>query len=163
MWSQSIDGHGPRLGRPAGIRNSLLGIVTTKPMQVATIVKAVSFFLLLSIVVLGCGRGDVQRQHLRGKVTYQGRPVPAGLILFNPIQTEGKGGSRGGARIVQGTYDTQAKDGLAVPVGKTQVLVTGYSKLAESEESGPAQPLFQGYETSVEVTPETTTFDINIP
>ena len=114
-------------------------------------------------IVAGCGNPNVERQHIQGKVTFRGKPVTTGQILFNPVETEGKGGARGGARIVDGHFDTSGERGLAAPVGQVTVLVTGFSVGEEDSEAGPGDPLFKTYKTTLEVTGETTTFDVDVP
>ena len=80
----------------------------------------------LSIVVLllavlcgasGCEK-KVQYYHVWGKITYQGQPIPAGSITFDPDIAGGVDGRQGFAMIKNGEYDTRIDDGRPTPGGK---------------------------------------------
>jgi hypothetical protein len=64
---------------------------------------------LMGLVVLcaaGCTCGDDGR-HLSGTVTFDGKPVAAGVIYFDPDGTKGHTGSQGYAVIKNGRFDTR--------------------------------------------------------
>jgi hypothetical protein len=54
----------------------------------------------------GCGDKGPQRYQFAGKVTYQGQPVPAGIMYFDP-DVPGNDGPQGHATIKDGAYDTR--------------------------------------------------------
>ncbi len=61
--------------------------------------------ILAWAVLGGCGRGE-HRFELSGTVTYEGRPVPAGYIVFNPDAAAGNTGPGSTADIRDGRYAT---------------------------------------------------------
>lgn len=40
----------------------------------------------------GCGKSGVERHNLSGQVTFRGKPLPAGLIVFEPDSRDGNEG-----------------------------------------------------------------------
>jgi hypothetical protein len=62
-------------------------------------------FICLTLAVTGCSRGP-KRYVVSGTITYQGRPVPAGRILFEPDVEKGNRGPGGVAEIYDGSYCT---------------------------------------------------------
>jgi hypothetical protein len=74
--------------------------------------------LLLSglLVAAGCNN-EPKRYHVWGKATYQGQPIPAGSITFDPDIPAGGRGPQGFAIIKNGEYDTR-NDGLGHVGGK---------------------------------------------
>jgi hypothetical protein len=80
-------------------------------------------------LLLGCGHGsDLPRVTVSGKVSYQGRPIPEGLIAFVPIkETKGPTSS---AIITNGVYDVTAAGG--VPLGTHRVEIQAFRPLGTS-------------------------------
>jgi hypothetical protein len=65
-----------------------------------------AFFLSLCLtLVLGCA-AKPKPTHLSGKVTFKGRPVPAGYIAFTPDVGNGGRGSIKVLQIKDGIYDS---------------------------------------------------------
>jgi hypothetical protein len=81
----------------------------------------------------GCGGGK-PNYHVSGTVTFEGKPIPKGLIFFDP---EGPG-PQGYASIVNGHYNT-AEQGKGIAGGKYNVRVNGFDG-----KEGPDAPLGQG-------------------
>jgi hypothetical protein len=116
----------------------------------------------LVCLLLGCSKGGVDRYALSGKVTYKGEPVPFGRIVFTPDLSRGNDGPQGIARIVDGQYHTD-KTGKGAVTGSLIVQIDGYTAMPSSNEGGDAKPLFQNWTTSIELAPEQSTFDFEIP
>lgn len=117
-------------------------------------------------VVAGCGGQRGYR--VSGKVTFQGKPVPAGKILFSPDATKGNTGPTGYADIKDGEYDTALPGGKGVVGGPMIVEITGNDPSAKSDGSGPVEPgtvksLFPRYETKAELPKSETTKDFEVP
>jgi hypothetical protein len=122
------------------------------------------FTLLLAAalpVFLGCGSGP-KRHRISGKVTFQGRTVPAGEIIFNPDVSKGKDGVQGFALIRDGAYDTGSPGGKGVGAGPHVVVIRGYDGKPRGELPFGA-PLFPEREEKVELPGERTTRDFNVP
>lgn len=126
------------------------------------------FAPLVGLVLLDTGCGMLpQPGWLRGTVTYQGKPVPAGEISFTP-DPPGRGPDIPMVcQIRNGTY--QVAFSRAMPDGRYVVKIVGL------EAAGPAglvpnatvspytKALFRPYEATVEVTRSVTTYDFEVP
>src|SRR5690606_18361407 len=82
------------------------------PSLLAT-VKLVACCILLATI--GCSKSGPKTAPIRGTVTFDGRPVKDGDILFIP---ENKSLSPEAGRIVDGRYETRAK------IGKNRVEIS---------------------------------------
>lgn len=109
----------------------------------------------------GCSGGDdLERYHISGIVTYQGKPVPVGNVAFEP---EKKGIGGGFAPIKDGKYDTSV-DGRAHLGGKHKISIVGFDGVADpNDPDSPAVPMFHPYKTEVTLSTETGTMDFEIP
>jgi hypothetical protein len=113
-------------------------------------------------LVSGCGGASgPERYELSGTVQFQGKPVPAGQIVFEPDSSKGNVGPQGMAEIREGKYDT--RDGGRGMVGGPHVVrIRGYDRLS-LDEMHPPQPLFPEYETTVDLSKEDGVYDFDVP
>jgi hypothetical protein len=112
-------------------------------------------------VLAGCDSGP-KKYHVSGQVLFDGKPVPAGEIYFDPDVSRGHDGPQGFARIKDGKYDTR-ETGLPVTAGPHRVRILGFDGKA-----GPELPLgrrlFPEYKTPVEVPEQADApLDFNVP
>jgi hypothetical protein len=115
------------------------------------------------LVSTGCGQRGPTRFHLEGKVTFDGQPVPSGLIRFEPDSTKGNTGPVGYAAIKHGRYTTATDGSKGSLNGPIVAFLTG----------GPApdpkvefpKMWFVDYSTTLTLEPKSgaTTFDIDVP
>lgn len=110
----------------------------------------------------GCGGGE-KLYDVSGTVTYDGgKPVPAGMVYFDPDPTRGGSGTQGFANVKDGRYDT-AVDGKGVRGGGGYVIrVFGYDGKSANE-APLGQPLFPEYEFRKELPKEKTDLPIEVP
>lgn len=73
-------------------------------------------------IQVGCGGGDLEKVVVSGNVSYRGRPVENGDVLFYPAANTQ--GPVSGASIKDGRYVASAKGG--VPVGRHQVQIRAF-------------------------------------
>lgn len=121
--------------------------------------------LAISVVVLvlvGCGASGPPRTHVAGNVTYQGKPVPAGIILFEPDAKRGGDGPQGFAHIKNGKFDTR-ENGKMVCRGPILVNVQAYDGVSKGAENPLGSPLFASYEQAVDIGDGEPTLAIEIP
>ena len=117
--------------------------------------------LVLGLAALaGCG-SEEKLYRVSGTVTYNGKPIPKGLIFFDPDGTKGTAGGQGFANIIDGKYDTAA-EGKGVRGGAYVVRVNGFDG-KEANEAPFGQPLFPEYTGNKELPKEDSTFDVNVP
>ncbi len=124
--------------------------------------------LLLASSLFGCGGSKGNR--VSGKVTFAGKPVPAGKIYFMPDGSKNNSGATGYAEINDGAYDTSATGGQGVTIGAMIVAIEGFDpatagKKEKGDTSGEetTKSLFPRYETTVELPGSATTKDFDVP
>jgi hypothetical protein len=82
--------------------------------------------LLIMIALAGCGSGGPEFHQLKGKATFDGKPIVYGTIEFIPDAKKGHKGPAGNAEIVDGLYDTSAASGKGLSKGPHVARVTVY-------------------------------------
>lgn len=124
---------------------------------------ATAALVLLSGLVVGCG-GD-KLGHVSGKVTFGGKPVPAGSIQIQPDGSKGNVGPSGYAEIKDGKYDTQLSGGKAAKPGPVIFAVEGIDPVPPPGAAPDVTTtvLFPRYEVSGELPPATSIKDIEVP
>lgn len=112
----------------------------------------------------GCaGNEGPTRYDLAGTVTFDGKPVPAGVILFTPDAAKNNRGPTGFAKIKDGKYDTR-QEGKGTVGGPHTVAISGFDGNARPQEELPdGRPLFSDYSLDVEFPQATTTHDFAVP
>jgi hypothetical protein len=113
------------------------------------------------MVTLGCGTGQ-REYHLSGAISYQGKPVPTGNIVFEPDATKGNQGSPGYAKIKDGRYDTRAEEGKATVGGPHLVRIMGRDGIPRGELVN-GMPVFPDYSTTADLPKEDSTKDFEVP
>ena len=106
-----------------------------------------SAFPFLLLLVAGCGGSDRTLYHVQGTVTFDGQPVPAGTIFFEPDAKAGNDGTQGFAEIKNGRYDT-AESLKGVTGGAYQVRVNGFQPPAGG---APPKILFKDFRQSMQL------------
>lgn len=92
--------------------------------------------IALPVLLAGCGDGGPTRYSASGKVTFQGKPVPTGTIMFTPAGSEG--GAIGVADIFDGKFRTRPDKG--VPAGKYVARVRGHGEPGAQPDPGEGLP-----------------------
>jgi len=104
-----------------------------------SLVLVVGFCLMAFLP--GCGRDGFGTAPVKGKITYKGKPLTTGTILFKP---EGDKPSATGEIQPDGTYvlTTYSGDDGAV-LGKHDILITAFEDMSNRlpEDRSPAPPL----------------------
>ena len=135
----------------------------------------------VAISSIGCGRPGPARQVVHGSVTFAGRPVPAGLIRFEPAVELGNRAAMGEAVIHDGRYRTEPGRSpgrgphLVRLVGGDGVAPVAISPAAQSDPefariqaaAAAARPLgkewFRDHVVKVEITGDGRPLDIDVP
>ena len=117
--------------------------------------------LAASLVFLLTGCGGEKVHHLSGTVSFKGKPVPAGHIVFEPDAAAGNTGGPAFAKIKDGRYDTR-EEGQGTLGGPHIVQIHGRDGIPRGElVSG--LPLFPDYTTKVDLPKQETTQDFEVP
>lgn len=123
--------------------------------------------LVIASTFLGCSDAP-DTYNVSGNVTFDGKPIPRGLIRFVPDSSKENSGPAGVAVIIDGKYDTSAEGGKGHVGGPMVVHIEGHdpAKAKETDEETGEEvvvPLFQSYETTVELSKGDETKDFAVP
>lgn len=126
--------------------------------------RAILAVLLGSLTApAGCGTTETDQAAVQGTVTYQGKPVPAGTIVFEPDVARGNQGPSGFATIKDGQYSTR-DSGKGIRPGSVTLWISGFDGVnSANSDSGMGKPLFSTYKTSGKVTDSPTPLDVEVP
>lgn len=116
---------------------------------------------LALVVLAGCSRtaDGPQRNQLKGRVTFQGKPVQDGRIVFAPDDKKGNSGPGAIAFIREGTFETPA--GHGVISGPHVVDILGYDqKVDMSTDDEPDATVKQSLEVVLPKDGGTYDFDL---
>lgn len=118
---------------------------------------------LAAIVVIsaaGCGKEGPERYRLSGAITWEGKPVPSGMVTFEPA-SKGIGG--GFAPIVNGTYDTDLT-GRGHLGGEHTVSIAGFAGTADpNDPDSAAVSMFKPVTFTSDLPKESSTMDLLLP
>ncbi len=108
----------------------------------------------------GCGEALPEMYTVQGLVRFDGQPVPAGEVVFEPNPTAGNHGHQTRAEIVDGRYATLSNRG-AVP---GEVVIRVYAYDGQPRADAPrGSPLAKVYETQATLPKADSTQDFEIP
>ncbi len=124
---------------------------------------AAVWLLIAAAVWPGCGQDDPTSFRVRGTVTYQGEPVPRGIVYFDPDPARNNRGPQGYAIVEHGEYDTAGRSGRGIVGGPYRVRVSGFNGLNRSEMMPYGSPLFAEQLIEKDFAHEDSVFDIDIP
>lgn len=129
----------------------------------ARLAKAEHCHWLACLMMLSAGCGGVDgpaRYRVSGEVRYEGKPVPAGEIVFRPNTNKGNDGPGSVARIADGRYQTDS--GRGVVGGAYIVEIVGFDGV-QSAESLDGSVLFSPRTEEVEFPLSAATHDFDLP
>ncbi len=120
----------------------------------------------ITFIVAGCSDAEkgLKRFKVSGTVTFDGKPVPFGMITFTPDSAKGNEGPQGFAKIIDGKFNTTSGNGRGIIGGAHQIKINGTSE-ENSGEMGPddmpitPKPLFKTYKTEFDFPKEDATKD----
>ena len=115
------------------------------PMQSGVMHPA--FAVLALLLCVGCGNG---RYPITGEVTFDGKPVEVGTIVFEPA--DGQGPTTGG-KIKDGKY--ALADNAAPLPGKKKVRISAARKTGRRIPAGPPAPPDMMVEETIRYIPRT--------
>ena len=117
--------------------------------------------VVIAWLTAGCGgSGGPARYDLSGKVSYGGKPVPAGRIVFEPDGAKGNSGPASYAEIHDGRY--AAPRGKGTVGGPHRVRIAGFDGHGAGE-SPEGAPLFSEYRTTAKLPTQDGTRDFDVP
>lgn len=125
-------------------------------------------FIVCLLMIAGCGTDappGPDRFPVSGSVTFEGQPVPAGEIFFEPDAEKGNSGPVASTTFREGEYSLDADSGHVG--GAMIVRVIGYDGKPpdgpEAEMNPHGMQLFPPYRTQIELPADASTRDIDVP
>lgn len=122
--------------------------------------------LLLTLPLCGCGgKAPANVVHVSGTITYQGKPIPVGTIIFEPDPAKGNKGPQGFAYIKDGKFDTRvSRDGKEAAIGAQIVRITGGDGVNPDTFTPLGNLLFDNeYTVNMELSKEQTPLQLDLP
>jgi len=121
--------------------------------------------MLLLIGMLGCSFQEPSSGfQLSGEATWNGKPIPLGMIIFSPDGSEGNSGPQCIAQIVDGHFATNGVKGHVGGAHRVDLFATdGVPAMIDGviDEKGTA--LFTPYQTSLVLPMAEGTVSIDVP
>jgi hypothetical protein len=115
-----------------------------------------------STLLAGCSESGPPRFEVSGTVTYEGKPVPVGSILFQPDPAVGNEGPYGSATIKDGKFDTRL-EGEPTIGGEQIVLIEAFDGKVENPEYAPyGKSIAGGYQQPHQLPQADATLDIEL-
>jgi len=127
-----------------------------------TLTRATASILVVVFAVLLSGCGSEKIHDLSGTITFKGKPVPAGHIVFEPDTSAGNSGAAGYATIKDGRYDTRILEGRGTEGGPHHVRILGLDGKPRGELLN-GMPVFPEYSTTADLPKEDGQVDFEVP
>ncbi len=120
------------------------------------------YFLALAgwLVTSGCAKAP-GTYPVAGTVSFQGKPLPAGVIFFDPDVLKKNDGPQGYAIIQNGQYNTADPGGRGVVGGPYVVRIEGFDG-KPGRELPLGKPLFTDFKKALELPAATSVQDFDI-
>jgi len=115
-------------------------------------------FLGVLLMLIGCS--DSGLYEVSGKVTWGGKPVPAGWVIIEPDPAHGNTGPQSRAPIKDGVFRTQA--GRGAIAGHVLISIEGFDGVYNPE-NAMGKAIFSPYPTTAEFPRKTSTVDFDVP
>ena len=118
---------------------------------------------LLLASAAGCGQRGPERFRVSGTVTYAGKPVPLGRVVFEPDTSRGNDGPQGFAPIENGRFDTSGPHCRGMVGGPMRVRIDGLEMKAGEDAAASGKLLFPSYEEAVDLPRANVVRDFVVP
>ncbi|UUO07751.1 hypothetical protein M4951_05430 [Blastopirellula sp. J2-11] len=90
------------------------------------------------LLAVGCAeKASVNQFDVSGVVTFDGKPVPHGSIIFQPDEAQGNAGPYGSAMIKDGKFDTRVDNGTATIGGPHLISIEAFDGVEPNQDYAP--------------------------
>jgi hypothetical protein len=127
-----------------------------------TRIEPAASFCVILVAALLSGCGGEKTYNLSGTVSFQGKPVPRGYIVFEPDTSAGNSGAAAFAKIKDGHYDTRIEDGRGTVGGSHLIRIRGFDGIPAGE-LRDGSLLFPDYNTTADLPKDDGTHDFEVP
>jgi hypothetical protein len=114
------------------------------------------------VLAFGCGPDGPPIYNVSGTIKYDGKPVPKGIISFDPDSSKGTAGKMGYAEILNGQFDTKT-GGFGVRGGAYLIRISAFDGDKNVYESPNGRSLCPEYTSTKELAKQDSTLEIAIP
>jgi len=121
------------------------------------------WYIVLPLLLTGCSDPGVRNFHFDGTVTFNGDPVVAGVIIFEPDPLQGNSGPQGSAVIKDGKYNTRKSRGQGSVGGASIVKIDCYDGKNPTEVTPYGNRIRDRYETKENLSTESATVNFDVP
>lgn len=136
-----------------------IGMISGRSTFACRLVRA-SALVLLASVLAGCGwQSSSGPYEISGSVSFAGKPIPAGRIVFEPDEAQGATGMVSIADITKGSYRTRPNRGFGG--GPCLVTIYGTDGTVPTEEKDTS--LFPPWRTRLDLPRENCRRDFDVP
>lgn len=125
--------------------------------------KPIAIACTLVVMTIGCGKSGPEKYDVSGTVTFQGKPVPAGQIFFQPDMSKGNCGPGCVVMIKDGRYNMSGS-GKGHAGGPHVLVISGgedQSNLPPEERTGGI--LFREVPIKVDLPKNKSVQDLKVP
>ena len=120
-----------------------------------TLFLAPALLLAVCLVASGCQGQKAEGYAVSGTVTFKGKPVPRGSLLFSPDSQKGNSGPAISFEIVDGQYGEIEQTPRLHQGGVYRVRISGFDGNANPAAELPlGRPLFHDHTTSIDLPKE---------
>lgn len=125
---------------------------------------AVPGLFVLALALPGCGESEPDNiVHVQGTVTFDGKPIPIGMVIFEPDPSKGGKGPQGHAEIRDGKFDTSAANGKGAAIGAQIVHISGGDGVNPDTFTPLGSLLFEEHTVRMELSKDQAPLTIDVP
>lgn len=130
-----------------------------------TIFHRIPMVAVMMLLAAGCAQQGPTRHSLSGNINYDGKPVPAGEISFEPDASRGNKGPSAVATITAGKYETAPNFGVVG--GPHRARIRGFDgipvQLPGETPILQGTPLFEEHVIAIDLPEAATRHDFDLP
>ena len=116
---------------------------------------------VMAVAFSGCS-GEKKLSQISGKVSFKGKPVPAGYVTFTPDVGKGTNGQVVGFQIKDGSYDSARNTPPGIAPGSYKLSIAGFDGVVIPF-FGQGKQIFNPINDDCVVTEGASTKDIEVP
>ena len=117
----------------------------------------------VTMMIIGCGKSGPKKYNISGEVTFQGKPVPVGQVLFQPDISQGNKGPSCVVAIKNGFYDTSTSGSGHIGGAHVAVISGGADQSNLPPEEQGSGMMFREVRIKLDLPKSESVQDIEVP